>query len=207
MKKVIKNLKLFGASLGLAASLAAVAPMSVYAEEEEILFEETQDEHTETDLNNENPDNTKQEETTEEENKGNQNTVDESNWNPDENPTEGNNIPDTVQTEAERKGITPPPKKDDEPPKEEEKKEEPNKEEPQIQTETKQEVVETVVVIKPIPKTGDARKYVIATIGGFIIAASFGAGYRFYQNRQDNKFEDEFYSLEEEEKELSKKRK
>ena len=207
MKKVIKNLKLFGASLGLAASLAAVAPMSVYAEEEETLYENTQDEHTETDLNNENPDNTKQEGTTEEENKGNQTTVDESNWNPDENPTEGNSIPDTVQTEAERKGITPPPKKDDEPPKEEEKKEEPKKEEPQ--TETKQEVVEKVVVIQQIPKTGDARKYVIATIGGLVIAVGFGAGYRFYQNLQDNKFEDEFYSLEEdkEEKKLSKKRK
>ena len=204
MKKVIKNLKLFGASLGLAASLAAVAPMSVYAEEEETLYENTQDEHTETDLNNENPDNTKQEETTEEENKGNQTTVDESNWNPDENPTEGNSIPDTVQTEAERKGITPPPKKDDEPPKEEEKKEEPKKEEPQ--TETKQEVVETVVVIKPIPKTGDARKVVLATIAGILIAASCGLGYSIYQNRQDNKFEDEFYSLEEDQ-ELTKKRK
>lgn len=207
MKKVIKNLKLFGASLGLAASLAAVAPMSVYAEEEEILFEETQDEHTETEISNENPDNTKKEETTEEENKGNQTTLDESNWNPDEHPNEGNKIPDYVQTEAERKGITPPPTPT---PEEPTKPEEPTTPEEKTEIpETKPEVTEKVVVTPQIPKTGDSRKVVLATIAGILIAASCGLGYSIYQNLQDNKFEDEFYAVEEDKegKTLSKKRK
>lgn len=200
MKKVIKNLKLFGASLGLAASLAAVAPMSVYAEEEEILFEETQDEHTETEISNENPDNTKKEEATPEENRGEQVTIDADNWNKDEHPNEGNVIPDYVQTEAERKGITPPPTPTpEEPTKPEEKTEIP---------ETKIEVTEKVVVTPQIPKTGDSRKVVLATIAGILIAASCGLGYSIYQNLQDNKFEDEFYGEEEkEERTLSKKRK
>lgn len=200
MKKVIKNLKLFGASLGLAASLAAVAPMSVYAEEEEILFEETQDEHTETEISNENPDNTKKEEATPEENRGKQVTIDADNWNKDEHPNEGNVIPDYVQTEAERKGITPPPTPTpEEPTKPEEKTEIP---------ETKIEVTEKVVVTPQIPKTGDSRKVVLATIAGILIAASCGLGYSIYQNLQDNKFEDEFYGEEEkEERTLSKKRK
>ena len=200
MKKVIKNLKLFGASLGLAASLAAVAPMSVYAEEEEILFEETQDEHTETEISNENPDNTKKEEATPEENRGEQVTIDADNWNKDEHPNEGNEIPDYVQTEAERKGITPPPTPTpEEPTKPEEKTEIP---------ETKIEVTEKVVVTPQIPKTGDSRKVVLATIAGILIAASCGLGYSIYQNLQDNKFEDEFYGEEEkEERTLSKKRK
>lgn len=200
MKKVIKNLKLFGASLGLAASLAAVAPMSVYAEEEEILFEETQDEHTETEISNENPDNTKKEEATPEENRGEQVTIDADNWNKDEHPNEGNEIPDYVQTEAERKGITPPPTPTpEEPTKPEEKPEIP---------ETKIEVTEKVVVTPQIPKTGDSRKVVLATIAGILIAASCGLGYSIYQNLQDNKFEDEFYGEEEkEERTLSKKRK
>ena len=202
MKKVIKNLKLFGASLGLAASLAAVAPMSVYAEEEEILFEETQDEHTETEISNENPDNTKKEEATPEENRGEQVTIDADNWNKDEHPNEGNEIPDYVQTEAERKGITPPPTPT------------PTPEEPTIPEEkteipeTKIEVIEKVVVTPQIPKTGDSRKVVLATIAGILIAASCGLGYSIYQNLQDNKFEDEFYGEEEkEERTLSKKRK
>lgn len=200
MKKVIKNLKLFGASLGLAASLAAVAPMSVYAEEEEILFEETKDEHTETEISNENPDNTKKEEATPEENRGEQVTIDADNWNKDEHPNEGNEIPDYVQTEAERKGITPPPTPTpEEPTKPEEKTEIP---------ETKIEVTEKVVVTPQIPKTGDSRKVVLATIAGILIAASCGLGYSIYQNLQDNKFEDEFYGEEEkEERTLSKKRK
>lgn len=200
MKKVIKNLKLFGASLGLAASLAAVAPMSVYAEEEEILFEETQDEHTETEISNENPDNTKKEEATPEENRGEQVTIDADNWNKDEHPNEGNVIPDYVQTEAERKGITPPPTPTpEEPTTPEEKTEIP---------ETKIEVTEKVVVTPQIPKTGDSRKVVLATIAGILIAASCGLGYSIYQNLQDNKFEDEFYGEEEkEERTLSKKRK
>lgn len=200
MKKVIKNLKLFGASLGLAASLAAVAPMSVYAEEEEILFEETQDEHTETEISNENPDNTKKEEATPEENRGEQVTIDADNWNKDEHPNEGNVIPDYVQTEAERKGITPPPTPTpEEPTKPEEKPEIP---------ETKIEVTEKVVVTPQIPKTGDSRKVVLATIAGILIAASCGLGYSIYQNLQDNKFEDEFYGEEDkEERTLSKKRK
>lgn len=200
MKKVIKNLKLFGASLGLAASLAAVAPMSVYAEEEEILFEETQDEHTETEISNENPDNTKKEEATPEDNRGEQVTIDADNWNKDEHPNEGNEIPDYVQTEAERKGITPPPTPTpEEPTKPEEKTEIP---------ETKIEVTEKVVVTPQIPKTGDSRKVVLATIAGILIAASCGLGYSIYQNLQDNKFEDEFYGEEEkEERTLSKKRK
>lgn len=198
MKKVIKNLKLFGASLGLAASLAAVAPMSVYAEEEEILFEETQDEHTETEISNENPDNTKKEEATPEENRGEQVTIDADNWNKDEHPNEGNVIPDYVQTEAERKGIKPTPTPE-EPTKPEEKTEIP---------ETKIEVTEKVVVTPQIPKTGDSRKVVLATIAGILIAASCGLGYSIYQNLQDNKFEDEFYGEEEkEERTLSKKRK
>ncbi len=206
MKKVIKNLKLFGASLGLAASLAAVAPMSVYAEEEEILFEETQDEHTETEISNENPDNTKKEEATPEENRGEQVTIDADNWNKDEHPNEGNEIPDYVQTEAERKGITPPPTPT---PEEPTKPEEPKKpeEKPEI-PETKIEVTEKVVVTPQIPKTGDSRKVVLATIAGILIAASCGLGYSIYQNLQDNKFEDEFYGEEEkEERTLSKKRK
>lgn len=206
MKKVIKNLKLFGASLGLAASLAAVAPMSVYAEEEEILFEETQDEHTETEISNENPDNTKKEEATPEENRGEQVTIDADNWNKDEHPNEGNVIPDYVQTEAERKGITPPPTPT---PEEPTKPEEPKKpeEKPEI-PETKIEVTEKVVVTPQIPKTGDSRKVVLATIAGILIAASCGLGYSIYQNLQDNKFEDEFYGEEEkEERTLSKKRK
>ena len=200
MKKVIKNLKLFGASLGLAASLAAVAPMSVYAEEEEILFEETQDEHTETEISNENPDNTKKEEATPEENRGEQVTIDADNWNKDEHPNEGNEIPDYVQTEAERKGITPPPTPTpEEPTKPEEKPEIP---------ETKIEVTEKVVVTPQIPKTGDSRKVVLATIAGILIAASCRLGYSIYQNLQDNKFEDEFYDEEDkEERTLSKKRK
>lgn len=201
MKKVIKNLKLFGASLGLAASLAAVAPMSVYAEEEEILFESTQDDHKETDINNENPDNTKKEETTPEENRGEQVTIDADNWNKDEHPNEGNEIPDYVQTEAERKGLTPTPTPTpEEPTTPEEKTEIP---------EATPKVVEQVVVTPQIPKTGDARKYVIATIGGMLIAIAFGIGYSVYQNRKDNEFEDEFYAVEEdkEEKTLSKKRK
>ena len=206
MKKVIKNLKLFGASLGLAASLAAVAPMSIYAEEEEILFEETQDEHTETEISNENPDNTKKEEATPEENRGEQVTIDADNWNKDEHPNEGNVIPDYVQTEAERKGITPPPTPT---PEEPTKPEEPKKpeEKPEI-PETKIEVTEKVVVTPQIPKTGDSRKVVLATIAGILIAASCGLGYSIYQNLQDNKFEDEFYGEEEkEERTLSKKRK
>lgn len=206
MKKVIKNLKLFGASLGLAASLAAVAPMSVYAEEEEILFEETQDEHTETEISNENPDNTKKEEATPEENRGEQVTIDADNWNKDEHPNEGNVIPDYVQTEAERKGITPPPTPT---PEEPTKPEEPTTPEEKTEIpETKIEVTEKVVVTPQIPKTGDSRKVVLATIAGILIAASCGLGYSIYQNLQDNKFEDEFYGEEEkEERTLSKKRK
>ena len=206
MKKVIKNLKLFGASLGLAASLAAVAPMSVYADEEEILFEETQDEHTETEISNENPDNTKKEESTPEENRGEQVTIDADNWNKDEHPNEGNVIPDYVQTEAERKGITPPPTPT---PEEPSKPEEPTKPEEKTEIpETKIEVTEKVVVTPQIPKTGDSRKVVLATIAGILIAASCGLGYSIYQNLQDNKFEDEFYGEEEkEERTLSKKRK
>lgn len=202
MKKIIKNLKLYGASIGLGLSLAAITPMSVYAEEEETLFESVQDDHTETDLNNENPDNTKQEEK-EEEKKDEQITIDADNWNKDEHPDEGNIIPDSVLTEAERKGITPPPK-DDEPPKNEEPKEEPKKEEPQ--TETKQEVIEKEVVIQQIPKTGDSSIIILGTIGGVLIASYIGLAYRIYQNFEDNKLEDEFYESELEDKKLTKKK-
>ena len=56
MEKVIKKLKLFGATVGLATSIVCTSPVVVHAEEE-ILWENDKDDHHEEDINNYQPDN------------------------------------------------------------------------------------------------------------------------------------------------------
>ena len=134
MEKVIRKLKLFGATVGLATSIVCTSPVVVHAEEE-VLWENDKDDHHEEDINNYQPDNSIATPTPETPAPAptKQITIDASNWNPKSEPNAGLEIPDYVQTEAERKGLTTPtpetPSKPEEP--------------------------------KPIPKTGQTAKNVV----------------------------------------------
>lgn len=146
MEKVIRKLKLFGATVGLATSIVCTSPVVVHAEEE-VLWENDKDDHHEEDINSYQPDNsiatptpapapTKQI------------TIDASNWNPKSEPNAGLEIPDYVQTEAERKGLTTPTPETPTP-------ETPTPDTPKPETPSKPEEP------KPIPKTGQTAKNVL----------------------------------------------
>ena len=109
MNKVINKLKFFGAVIGLSTSIVWSSPIVVHAEEE-ILWENDKDDHHEEDINDFQPDNSiatpapapATPEPTQ------QITIDATNWDPKSEPDAGLEIPDYVQTEAERKGLTTP---------------------------------------------------------------------------------------------------
>lgn len=144
MEKVIKKLKLFGATVGLATSIVCTSPVVVHAEEE-ILWENDKDDHHEEDINNYQPDNSIATPTPETPTPAptQQITIDASNWNPKSEPNAGLEIPDYVQTEAERKGLTTPTPKT------------PTPDTPTPETPSKPEEP------KPIPKTGQTAKNVV----------------------------------------------
>lgn len=144
MEKVIRKLKLFGATVGLATSIVCTSPVVVHAEEE-ILWENDKDDHHEEDINNYQPDNSIATPTPETPTPAptQQITIDASNWNPKSEPNAGLEIPDYVQTEAERKGLTTP------------TPETPTPDTPTPETPSKPEEP------KPIPKTGQTAKNVV----------------------------------------------
>lgn len=144
MEKVIKKLKLFGATVGLATSIVCTSPVVVHAEEE-ILWENDKDDHHEEDINNYQPDNSIATPTPETPTPAptQQITIDASNWDPKSEPNAGLEIPDYVQTEAERKGLTTP------------TPETPTPDTPTPETPSKPEEP------KPIPKTGQTAKNVV----------------------------------------------
>lgn len=144
MEKVIRKLKLFGATVGLATSIVCTSPVVVHAEEE-ILWENDKDDHHEEDINNYQPDNSIATPTPETPAPAptKQITIDASNWNPKSEPNAGLEIPDYVQTEAERKGLTTP------------TPETPTPDTPTPETPSKPEEP------KPIPKTGQTAKNVV----------------------------------------------
>lgn len=144
MEKVIRKLKLFGATVGLATSIVCTSPVVVHAEEE-VLWENDKDDHHEEDINNYQPDNSIATPTPETPAPAptKQITIDASNWNPKSEPNAGLEIPDYVQTEAERKGLTTP------------TPETPTPDTPTPETPSKPEEP------KPIPKTGQTAKNVV----------------------------------------------
>lgn len=144
MEKVIRKLKLFGATVGLATSIVCTSPVVVHAEEE-VLWENDKDDHHEEDINSYQPDNSIATPTPETPAPAptQQITIDASNWNPKSEPNAGLEIPDYVQTEAERKGLTTPTPKT------------PTPDTPTPETPSKPEEP------KPIPKTGQTAKNVV----------------------------------------------
>lgn len=151
MNKVIKKLKLFGATFGLATSIVCSSPIVLHAEEE-VLWENNQDDHHEEDINDFQPDNslvtptpaptpapTKQV------------TLDDTNWDPSSEPDAGLEIPDSVKTEAERKGLVTPPPTPDVP------------DTPTPDTPTPEP--------SPIPKTGEGKKIIFAIASGLAASA------------------------------------
>ena len=149
MEKVIRKLKLFGATVGLATSIVCTSPVVVHAEEE-VLWENDKDDHHEEDINNYQPDNSIATPTPETPAPAptKQITIDASNWNPKSEPNAGLEIPDYVQTEAERKGLTTPTPETPTP-------ETPTPDTPTPETPSKPEEP------KPIPKTGQTAKNVL----------------------------------------------
>ncbi len=198
MKKVVKNLKLFASTIGLAASLVAITPVNVYAEEEEILWESDKDDHKEEDINNVNPDNSIKEEEKTEEVKEPQITLDDTNWSPetDKDPDAGKYIPDTVETEAERKGIkptpTPTPTPDTPTPTPTPVNPEPTPE-TVVEITTPTPEVATKEETTPIPKTGDASRYILISLGSAMVIAGTIGVFKAIEINRNNKFEDEFY--------------
>ena len=164
MKKVIKKLKLFGATFGLATSIVCSSPVVLHAEEEEVLWENNQDDHHEEDINDFQPDNslvtptpaptpvpTKQV------------TLDDTNWDPSTEPNAGLEIPDYVKTEAERKGlVTPPPTPDT-----------PTPDTPTPDTSTPDTPTPNTPTPEPtpIPKTGECKKIILAIASGLAASA------------------------------------
>lgn len=158
MNKVIKKLKLFGATFGLATSIVCSSPVVLHAEEE-VLWENNQDDHHEEDINDFQPDNSlvtptpapTPAPTT-------QVTLDDTNWDPSSEPDAGLEIPDYVKTEAERKGlVTPPPTPDTPTP------DTPTPDTPTPNTPTPEP--------NPIPKTGEGKKIILAIASGLAASA------------------------------------
>lgn len=183
MEKVIKKLKLFGATVGLATSIVCTSPVVVHAEEE-ILWENDKDDHHEEDINNYQPDNSIATPTPETPTPAptQQITIDASNWDPKSEPNAGLEIPDYVQTEAERKGLTTP-----------------TPETPTPETPSKPEEP------KPIPKTGQTAKNVVFALASGLafstIALIIIRGLGFCN---DEKALDIIYKEEEKEEEENK---
>lgn len=188
MEKVIKKLKLFGATVGLATSIVCTSPVVVHAEEE-ILWENDKDDHHEEDINNYQPDNSIATPTPETPTPAptQQITIDASNWDPKSEPNAGLEIPDYVQTEAERKGLTTP------------TPETPTPETPTPETPSKPEEP------KPIPKTGQTAKNVVFALASGLafstIALIIIRGLGFCN---DEKALDIIYKEEEKEEEENK---
>lgn len=193
MEKVIKKLKLFGATVGLATSIVCTSPVVVHAEEE-ILWENDKDDHHEEDINNYQPDNSIATPTPETPTPAptQQITIDASNWDPKSEPNAGLEIPDYVQTEAERKGLTTPTPETPTP-------ETPTPETPTPETPSKPEEP------KPIPKTGQTAKNVVFALASGLafstIALIIIRGLGFCN---DEKALDIIYKEEEENKLLKK---
>lgn len=188
MEKVIKKLKLFGATVGLATSIVCTSPVVVHAEEE-ILWENDKDDHHEEDINNYQPDNSIATPTPETPTPAptQQITIDASNWDPKSEPNAGLEIPDYVQTEAERKGLTTP------------TPETPTPDTPTPETPSKPEEP------KPIPKTGQTAKNVVFALASGLafstIALIIIRGLGFCN---DEKALDIIYKEEEKEEEENK---
>lgn len=192
-KSTYKNLKLFAASIGLATSLAFSSPVSVQAEEE-ILWENTQDDHHEEDINDYKPDNsTPAPETPAPATPApTQITIDASNWYPKSEPDAGLEIPDTVQTEAERKGLTTPTPEPTPTPTPTPETPTPSPETPSPETPTPETPAPTPVAPQPIPKTGQNSKGVIfallgtAAIGAIFLLSTTFKGYLNDEKSIDN---------------------
>lgn len=184
MKK-IRNIKLFASALCLASSLAATAPMSVYAEEEEILFENINEEHQEEDITNVNPENPAPQQEAETPTPEQQITIDDTNWNPEEHPEEGLVIPDTVLTEAERKGIVPSETPDT------------SKKTTIPETSRISKNIENTKEIVEMPKTGSYDGIILICLTGILVASSI-VGINIYSEiNATNKLEDELEDLKE----------
>lgn len=193
MEKVIRKLKLFGATVGLATSIVCTSPVVVHAEEE-VLWENDKDDHHEEDINNYQPDNSIATPTPETPAPAptKQITIDASNWNPKSEPNAGLEIPDYVQTEAERKGLTTPTPETPTP-------ETPTLDTPKPETPSKPEEP------KPIPKTGQTAKNVVFALASGLafstIALIIIRGLGFCN---DEKALDIIYKEEEKEEEENK---
>ena len=197
MEKVIKKLKLFGATVGLATSIVCTSPVVVHAEEE-ILWENDKDDHHEEDINNYQPDVDSLcillDETSLLTNKLNLNIQGiASNWDPKSEPNAGLEIPDYVQTEAERKGLTTPTPETPTP-------KTPTPDTPTPETPSKPEEP------KPIPKTGQTAKNVVFALASGLafstIALIIIRGLGFCN---DEKALDIIYKEEEKEEEQEEK--
>lgn len=192
MEKVIKKLKLFGATFGLATSIVCSSPIVLHAEEEEVLWENNQDDHHEEDINDYQPDNSLPTPTPEPAvpSPTPQITIDDTNWDPKSEPDAGLEIPDYVQTEAERKGLTTPTPEPTPVP----------TPTPVPSTPTPEPVPTPTPTPEPIPKTGGKASNVIFAIAAGLSAAAIttiiikGLGYS-----NDEKARDIVYKTEDEE--------
>ena len=213
MEKVIRKLKLFGATVGLATSIVCTSPVVVHAEEE-VLWENDKDDHHEEDINNYQPDNSIATPTPETPAPAptQQITIDASNWDPKSEPNAGLEIPDYVQTEAERKGlITPTPETPtpETPTPETPTPETPTPETPTPETPTPEtptpEAPSKPEEPKPIPKTGQTAKNVVFALASGLafstIALIIIRGLGFCN---DEKALDIIYKEEEKEEEENK---
>ena len=214
MEKVIKKLKLFGATVGLATSIVCTSPVVVHAEEE-ILWENDKDDHHEEDINNYQPDNSIATPTPETPTPAptQQITIDASNWDPKSEPNAGLEIPDYVQTEAERKGLTTPTPETptpETPTPETPTPETPTPETPTPETPTPEtptpETPSKPEEPKPIPKTGQTAKNVVFALASGLafstIALIIIRGLGFCN---DEKALDIIYKEEEKEEETEEK--
>ena len=214
MEKNIKKLKLFGATVGLATSIVCTSPVVVHAEEE-ILWENDKDDHHEEDINNYQPDNSIATPTPETPTPAptQQITIDASNWDPKSEPNAGLEIPDYVQTEAERKGLTTPTPETptpETPTPETPTPETPTPETPTPETPTPEtptpETPSKPEEPKPIPKTGQTAKNVVFALASGLafstIALIIIRGLGFCN---DEKALDIIYKEEEKEEEQEEK--
>ncbi len=208
MEKVIKNLKLFGATIGLATSLVCSSPVTVHAEEDEILWENDKDDHHEEDINDVQPDNSIVTPAPAPETPApTQITIDATNWDPKSEPNAGQEIPDYVQTEAERKGLTTPTPEPSTPENPTPTPENPTPDTPENPTpETPSKSDEPA----PIPKTGNTVGNVFLIIGSAVVCSSLTAVIiKFIGFNNDEKainLMDENEEEEEKESKLKRKR-
>ena len=185
MKKLnVKNLKIYAGGILLGMALAASNSIDAYAEEEEVLYEETNNDYTTEPITETPPaTNYEAEQPPVEETPvvdpaaNNGDCIDKDNY--QLQPGEGAEIPDWVPTEAERKGITPTPTP--EPTPTPQPTPTPNPEPTPTPTPSNPNTptpvnvfIPTATVEQNAPKTGDNRaaKLIFQIIGGSLAGAT-----------------------------------